>query len=108
MLCLPPPDARKAVCANSPVSLRQAFAQRLREWRAAQNLPLKAVAEGIGVGVSTVSEWELGTRFPSAENLQNVSAFTRIPPCRFFCFRSSTATRACQGCVFLPKSQEGS
>lgn len=70
--------ARK-VCARSQLS------RFLKSWRQTNKLPLKAVAEDVGVSIETISAWEHGYRFPSAENLDNLATFIGIPVCRFFC-----------------------
>ncbi|MBI2440741.1 MAG: helix-turn-helix transcriptional regulator [Lentisphaerae bacterium] len=65
--------------------VRSSFSGHFRAWRQKNGKPLKTVAQELGVGITTVNEWELGQRFPTAENLEAIAQYTGIPPCRFFC-----------------------
>jgi len=62
--------------------LVRALASRLAAWRKQRGLPLKAVAEAMGVSVAIVCEWENGHRFPSAGHLQALAEHTGIPAWR--------------------------
>lgn len=77
-----------AVCGETVTcfsSVRRLFAERLRAWRMLNRLPLKTVARDLGVGISTVSDWERGNRFPSAEMLDAIGMHMGQPPCRLIC-----------------------
>lgn len=76
-MCLPEPYKDGYV--------RSSFSGHFRSWRSQNGKPLKTVAQELGVGITTVSQWELGQRFPTAENLEAIAQYTGIPPCRFFC-----------------------
>ncbi|MBI2441839.1 MAG: helix-turn-helix transcriptional regulator [Lentisphaerae bacterium] len=65
--------------------VRSSFSGHFRSWRSQNGKPLKAVAQELGVGLTTVSKWELGQRFPTAENLEAIAQYTGIPLCHFFC-----------------------
>ncbi len=69
-------------CEGSARSQLSAF---LKGWRAANGLPLKALAGDMGVSIETVSAWERGHRFPGAENLDKLAAYTGVPISCFFC-----------------------
>jgi DNA-binding transcriptional regulator YiaG len=62
-------------------SVVDAFSIRLKEWRAKEGLPLKRVAQDLGVSISIVSEWEHGHRFPSVTNLEAISHYMGLPVC---------------------------
>jgi len=64
--------------------VRNSFSGHFRSWRSQNGKPLKAVAQELGVGVTTVSQWELGRRFPTAENLEAIAQHTGIPPAASF------------------------
>jgi transcriptional regulator with XRE-family HTH domain len=59
----------------------------LRDWRTTKALPLKHVASDLGVSISVVSQWERAKRFPSMQNLLQISEYTKIPVSDFFCMR---------------------
>lgn len=59
----------------------------LREWRTDKGLPLKHVASDLGVSISVVSQWERAKRFPSIQNLLQISEYTKIPVSVLFCIR---------------------
>ena len=67
---------------NSPQSLG-VIASRLGWWRSKAGLPLKRIAHDIGVSISTVSQWERGTRYPCMEHLESLADYTGIPMCAF-------------------------
>jgi len=60
------------------------FGKRLRRWRHVQKLPLKHVANDLGVSVQVFSDWERGVRFPCARNLDQIEGYTGLPLCTFF------------------------
>jgi len=64
--------------------IRAVFSEHFRSWRRKSGKPLKAVAQEIGVSVSTVSGWETGDYFPTAANLDAISQYSSIPSCFFF------------------------
>ena len=61
-------------------SLRQCLSQRLRRLRQTRSLQLKCVATDLGVSVAAVNAWELGHRFPSAENLAKLASLYDVEP----------------------------
>ena len=69
----------KSARPASPVV--RAFAKRLNDWRRQTGLPLKRVAQDVGVSVSIVSEWEHMHRFPSLANLEALAAYMHTPVC---------------------------
>ena len=75
------------------IGVRSSFSGHFRSWRSQNGKPLKTVAQELGVGITTVSQWELGLRFPTAENLEAIAQYTGIPPCRFFCPGQEACTR---------------
>ncbi|TFG47163.1 MAG: XRE family transcriptional regulator [Candidatus Brocadiia bacterium] len=66
--------------------------QSLHEWRKEKNLPLKHVAQDLGVSLSIISGWEKGKRFPSQANFKRISSYTEIPCSCLFC-KNCTACR---------------
>ena len=74
--------------------IRISFAKAFSAWRQRSQIPLKELAAGLGVSKSTVSAWELGERFPSAEHFQALVNFTGIPPCRLFCIMANDCVPA--------------
>lgn len=70
---------------TSERNIKAIFAARLREWRTTHRLPLKAVAQEMGVAVSSLSQWECGLVLPSASKIALISCYTSLPPCYFFC-----------------------
>ncbi|MGA3181763.1 MAG: helix-turn-helix transcriptional regulator [Verrucomicrobiota bacterium] len=70
---------------NIKCDIRANFATAFRNWRAKNNIPLKKIAKDFGLAVSTVNSWELGKRFPTGENFQQLVNYTGVPPCRLFC-----------------------
>jgi transcriptional regulator with XRE-family HTH domain len=65
--------------------IRINFAKAFGAWRRKNNLPLKDVAAELRVSLATISAWERGERFPSAEHFQALVNYTGIPPCQLFC-----------------------
>lgn len=65
--------------------IRTSFAKAFSAWRQKNNIPLKEIAAGLGLSVSTVSAWELGERFPTGEHFQALVNYTGVPPCKLFC-----------------------
>jgi len=63
--------------------LVQGFSTRFRTWRASNDHTLSDVAEAVKVSASTVHAWELGTRFPSVDNLHTPCQYTGTPAQRF-------------------------
>lgn len=74
------PSPRYDICAS--------FAMAFRSWRLKNNIPLKNIAEDLGLALSTVNAWELGQRFPSGHNLEKLVNYTGVPPCRLFCINA--------------------
>ncbi len=54
------------------------FTDRLKELRKEVNLTQSEVAEELGLGRSTYSNYEQGTRFPDKETLINLSHFYEV------------------------------
>lgn len=65
-------------------NIRETFARNLRLWRTARDLSMKVVASDVGVDESTYCLWEVGKRFPNAENLDAIAMYAKLPICRFF------------------------
>jgi DNA-binding transcriptional regulator YiaG len=65
--------------------IRLHLARTLKTWRLAHKLPLKVMAAKTGVAVSTLSQWENGVMFPSAENLALLAAYTGLTACKLVC-----------------------
>ena len=83
--------------APFPCDIRTSFAKAFSTWRTKNKIPLKEVAAGLGLSVSTVSSWELGERFPTGEHFQALVNYTGVPPCRLFCIMADTCMPAeCQ------------
>jgi transcriptional regulator with XRE-family HTH domain len=70
---------------NSRCDIRASFASAFRNWRVKNNIPLKKVANDLGLAVSTINSWELGERFPTGRNFEMLVDYTGVPPCRLFC-----------------------
>jgi len=66
---------------------------RLRAWRKEQGLPLKHVAQDLGVSISVISQWERGHRYPSIHNLQRIADYLGIPLSMVFCRRKDCPYR---------------
>ena len=65
--------------------VRASFAKALGNWRHKYNVPLKQVADDLGLSIATVSAWQTGRRFPSGKNFEMLVNYTGVPPCRLFC-----------------------
>ena len=65
--------------------VRASFACAFSNWRQKNNVPLKKVAQDLGVSISTVSGWELGEYFPTGCNFELLVQYTGLPPCKLFC-----------------------
>jgi transcriptional regulator with XRE-family HTH domain len=77
--------------------IRTSFAKAFNAWRQKNSVPLKEVAAGLGLSVSTVNSWELGERFPTGEHFQALVNYTGVPPCRLFCIMADKCMPAeCQ------------
>lgn len=62
---------------------------RVKKMRMRKRWPMKRLAFELKVSVATISEWERGHRFPSAEHLYHLSRLFNLPACRFFCVGKS-------------------
>jgi ribosome-binding protein aMBF1 (putative translation factor) len=75
--------ARRAVKKNCekehPPELARIFSRNLRDWRRRRGDKLSTVADGLGLSVSIICEWEHCHRFPSAENLQKLADYMGLP-----------------------------
>jgi len=74
--------------------IRASFATAFGNWRRKNNLPLKKVAEALGVAVSTVSSWELGRRFPTGRHFERLVEYSGLPPCKLFCIMADQCVPA--------------
>lgn len=74
--------------------IRASFATAFRNWRRKNNIPLKKIAEDLGVSVSTVSSWELGQRFPTGRHFEKLTDYTGLPPCKLFCIMADKCVPA--------------
>ena len=63
----------------------QLIGNRLKARRNLKRWPLKRVAADLKVSISVVSDWERGTRFPSAENLLQLATLYEMPVCHLMC-----------------------
>jgi transcriptional regulator with XRE-family HTH domain len=70
---------------SSHCGTRASFAMAFSNWRRKNKIPLKEVADALGVAVSTVSSWELGQRFPSGRHFEMLVNYSGLPPCKLFC-----------------------
>ncbi len=68
--------------------VRASFAIAFGAWRRVKRVPLKKIARDLGVSIGTVSAWELGRRFPAADNFQLLVEYTGLPPCRLLCVKA--------------------
>ena len=75
--------------AKKQFNIRRHFARSFRGWRLARRLPLKAVADDLGITKSALCQWESGLTFPSPEKLALIASYTGQPVCRFVCADSS-------------------
>jgi transcriptional regulator with XRE-family HTH domain len=66
-------------------NVRASFAAAFTNWRRKNGIPLKNIAEDLGVSISTVSMWESGKRFPTGSNFEMLVEYTGLPPCKLFC-----------------------
>jgi transcriptional regulator with XRE-family HTH domain len=71
--------------ASFQCDIRASFATAFRNWRRKNHLPLKQIAQDLGLAVSTVNSWELGERFPTGRNFEMLVDYTGVPPCKLFC-----------------------
>lgn len=83
----PVPHAQAAVArfaaggdADRPARARHVLRKRIRELRMKLSLEIKEVAGRIGVGISTLSYWETGDRFPSPENIDAIAQYFGVCP----------------------------
>lgn len=63
----------------------QLIGDRLKKLRTLKRWPLNRVAAELRVSISVVSDWERGTRFPSAENLLQLAGLYKRPVCQLLC-----------------------
>lgn len=73
---------KKSDEATCRAGVRAALASRLKRLRIASGHPLKRIAFELEIPLSTLSAWENGTRFPSAESLERIAKWHGIRPCQ--------------------------
>ena len=66
---------------------RETLARHLRTWLAVRRQLLKTVAGRLGVGLSTVSQWSHGRRFPRPVDIDRIAALLGVTPACLFCPR---------------------
>jgi len=71
--------------AKKHFNIRRHFARRFKAWRLSRNLPLKFVAEDLGISKAGLCQWENGVNFPSPEKLALLADYTGLPLCHFVC-----------------------
>jgi len=71
------------------------LAGKLKAWRAAGGLPLKAVAADLHIRESTWQRWEDGRRVPAAEHLLAVADYLLKP----VCWLLNDCTAGCENCL---------
>ena len=71
--------------SNCHCDIRASFAAEFKRWRLRHNIPLKKIAEDLGLSVATINAWELGRRFPTGANFEMLVDYTGLPPCQLFC-----------------------
>ena len=74
--------------------IRASFATAFSNWRRKNNIPLKQIADTLGVAVSTVSSWELGQRFPTGRHFEMLVNYSGLPPCKLFCIMADKCVPA--------------
>ncbi len=57
----------------------------LHRWRERNRLPLRSIAEYLGVTCATVSCWESGKRFPSGKHIDAIAEMMNVPAYHLFC-----------------------
>ena len=77
--------AKKEKACVFHCDVRASFATVFSAWRKKNRIPLKTMANKLGVSISTVSSWELGQSFPVGQNFENLVEFTGLPPCKLLC-----------------------
>ena len=77
--------------ADNP--LVQAFARRLKQWRAGKGITLAEMSADIGFSTSIICEWENAYRFPSAYHLMAIATYTGIPAAEFLRPLKGTGTK---------------
>jgi transcriptional regulator with XRE-family HTH domain len=80
--------------SNFHCDIRVSFATAFSAWRRKNNIPLKKVAEDLGLAVATINSWELGKRFPTGRNFEMLANYTVLPPCRLFCIMADKCVPA--------------
>ncbi|MCE9612852.1 MAG: helix-turn-helix domain-containing protein [Lentisphaerae bacterium] len=68
-----------------PRQYEQLIGWRLRSLRKGRKWALKEVAAELRVSVTTVSDWERGTRFPSGDHLLNLAKLHETSVCKLLC-----------------------
>ena len=61
------------------------FALAFNTWRRKNKVPLKQIAQDLGLSISTVSAWGAGEHFPSGPHFARLVTYTGVPPCKLFC-----------------------
>lgn len=84
------PPINKNVCRKTA---RKLLAERLRAWRKQRGVPLKTVAQELGVSTATWGHWETGARFPSEGFINLLARYLGMPVCHLF---------SCAGAASLP------
>ena len=71
--------------SNFHCDIRVSFVTAFSAWRRKNHIPLKQVANDLGLSVSTINSWELGERFPAGRNFEMLVDYLGVPPCKLFC-----------------------
>jgi len=77
-----------AMLPKRRLSLCECLAAALKQWRRQHGIPLKKIADDLGVRLSTVQAWEAGKSFPGSDNLEALAQYTGLPRCVFVCDRA--------------------
>jgi transcriptional regulator with XRE-family HTH domain len=69
-------NKEEAECFGGYMSI---IGENIKKYRTANNLTQKDLADHLHITPSTLSRWENGSRMPSSEDIDNISAFFSVP-----------------------------
>ncbi len=85
---------------NFQCDVHASFATAFGDWRRKNKIPLKRIAQDLGVSISVVSSWASGQHFPTGYNFDMLVQYTGLPPCKLVCAVADRCGR--DACLLAP------